>query len=98
MRSPSSRRSKLLSDSGVMDERGLTYAALILLGTHAALTRHLAEAEVVFEYRSSETAGPANQRENFRRGFLLYYDRLWELVNLRTTHSISKMACSCTTF
>ena len=27
--------------------------------------------------------GPANQREEFRQGFLLFYDRIWELVNLR---------------
>jgi ATP-dependent DNA helicase RecG len=36
-----------------------------------------------FEYRSSEAAGPASQREEFRRGFLHYYDRLWEVINLR---------------
>jgi ATP-dependent DNA helicase RecG len=74
---------QLLSDSGLVDGHGVTYAALILLGTRTALARHLADAEVVFEYRSSETAGPANQRENFRLGFLLFCDRLWELINLR---------------
>ena len=36
-----------------------------------------------FHRRSSEAVGPASQREEFRKGFLLYYDRLWELVNLR---------------
>ena len=61
----------------------MTYAALVLLGNHPALGRYLANAEVIFEYRSSEAPGPASQREEFRRGFLLYHDRLWELVNLR---------------
>lgn len=74
---------QLLSDAGLCDERGVTYAALVLLGTRTALERYLADAEVIFEYRATETAGPANQRENFRQGFLQFYDRLWDLVNLR---------------
>lgn len=74
---------QLLSDADLVTDDGVTYAALILLGTHASLGKHLAQAEVVFEYRSSEAAGPASQREEFREGFLLFYDRLWELINLR---------------
>ncbi len=74
---------QLLRDAELMTERGVTYAALVLLGTHGALGQHLAQAEMVFEYRSSEAPGPAGQREEFRKGFLLYHDQLWELVNLR---------------
>lgn len=74
---------QLLRDAELVTDEGITYAALVLLGTHAALGRRLAQAEVVFEYRSSEAPGPAGQREEFREGFLLYYDRLWQLVNLR---------------
>lgn len=74
---------QLLRDAELVTEDGVTYAALILFGTRAALGRHLAQAEIVFEYRSSEAPGPANQREEFREGFLLFHDRLWQLVNLR---------------
>jgi ATP-dependent DNA helicase RecG len=74
---------QLLSDAELLDERGVTFAALILLGSRRALGRFLAQAELVFEYRSMEAAGPANQRLEFREGFLLYYDKLWETVNLR---------------
>ncbi len=74
---------QLLLDAELLTENGLTYAALILLGTRAAIGRHLAQAEIVFEYRSTEAAGPASQREEFRNGFLSFYDRIWELVNLR---------------
>lgn len=73
----------LLRDAELITEAGITYAALVLMGTHGALGRFLAQAELVFEYRSSEAAGPANQREEFRSGFFLWYDRLWELINLR---------------
>jgi ATP-dependent DNA helicase RecG len=74
---------QLLRDAELVTSEGITYAALILLGTRAGLGRHLAQAEVVFEYRATPRPGPANQREEFRQGFLSFYDRLWELVNLR---------------
>jgi len=74
---------QLLRDAELLVDGGITYAALILFGTREALGRHLANAEVIFEYRSSEQPGPASQREEFRQGVLLSYDRLWELVNLR---------------
>lgn len=74
---------QVLADAELTVDGGVTYAALILFGTRAALGRHLAQAEVVFEYRSSEASGPASQREEFREGFFLFQDRLWSLVDLR---------------
>ena len=72
-----------LRNAELLDDGSVTFAALVLFGTRAALTRYLAQAEVVFEYRSSEAAGPAQDREEFREGFLLYHDRLWDRINLR---------------
>jgi len=43
----------------------------------------LAQAEVIFEYRSDESAGPAQQRKEYRAGFLSFHDDLWDTVNLR---------------
>lgn len=60
-----------------------TYAALILFGTRACLGRHLPQAEIVFEYRSSEASGPAADRIEFREGFFLVYDALWDAINRR---------------
>ena len=74
---------QLLQDAELVTKVGVTYAALVLLGTKAALSKYLAAAEIVFEYRSSEAPGPASQREEFRCAFLLAYDRVWELINLR---------------
>jgi ATP-dependent DNA helicase RecG len=74
---------RLLSDAELVVDGRITYAALILLGTRAALGRHLGQAEIVFEYRSSEAPGPAAQRQEFRQGFLLTLDEIWRLVNLR---------------
>ena len=74
---------QLLSDSELLTRDGLTYAALILLGTKEALGRLLAQSEVVFEYRSSDATGPAQHRQEFRQGFFSFYDDLWNLINLR---------------
>ena len=72
-----------LADAELMVDGELTHAALILFGTRSALGRHLAQAEIVFEYRSSEASGAAQDRTEFREGFFLIHDRLWEKINLR---------------
>lgn len=74
---------RLLTDAELLVNGRLTYAALILLGTHAALGRLLAQAEIVFEYRSNEVPGPAAARHEFRQGFLPVLDEVWRLINLR---------------
>lgn len=74
---------QLLRDAGAITKDGVTYAALILFGTRDLLRQHLAQAEIIFEYRSSDASGPAAQREEFTVGFFSCYNRLWELINLR---------------
>jgi ATP-dependent DNA helicase RecG len=74
---------QLLVDAELIIDGGITFAALILFGTPRALGQYLPQAEVIFEYRSSEASGPAAQRENIRRGFFSYQDELWSLINLR---------------
>ena len=73
-------REQLLNDAEALVDGSLTYAALILFGTRKALGRHLAQAEVIFEYRSSDASGPAQQRKEFRQGFFSFYDELWKLI------------------
>ncbi len=74
---------QLLQDAEAVAGENITYAALILFGTYNALGRHLAQAEVVFEYRSSEAPGPAQQRKEYRQAFFSFYDDLWNTINLR---------------
>ena len=61
----------------------VTLASLVLFGTSQALGRYLAQSEVIFEYRGNEASIPYQQRQEFREGFLLWFDRIWELINLR---------------
>ena len=74
---------RLLGDAEVLTSKGFTYAALILFGTPKALGKYLAQAEVIFEYRSSRVTGPAQQRVEYREGFFSFYNDLWEKINLR---------------
>lgn len=74
---------QILRDIEVITDRGVTYAALILFGTHKALGKYLAQAEVIFEYRSNDVTGPAQQRIEYRQGFFTFYNKLWEKINLR---------------
>ena len=67
---------QLLRDCEAVTEDGITYAALALFGKRKSLGKYLPQAEIIFEYRSSEASGPASQREEFRVGFFACYDRL----------------------
>lgn len=74
---------QLLEDAELIRDGRITYAALALLGSHRGLGRHLAQAEVIFEYRSSEASIAFQERREFREGFLGIHDALWELINKR---------------
>lgn len=78
-----STHEQLLHDCAAITDEGVTYAALILFGKKSTLDKFLPQSEIIFEYRSSNASGPANQREELRMGFFSCYDRLWELINLR---------------
>lgn len=74
---------QLLADAELIYGEEVTHAALILFGTRHALGRHLGQAEVILEYRSSDASIPFQMREEFREGFFAFYDRLWKLLNER---------------
>ncbi len=72
-----------LVNAELMVDGQVTIAALILFGTRTALGRYLAQAELVFEYRSSEASGPAADREEYREGFFLWQEAIWKKIDLR---------------
>jgi ATP-dependent DNA helicase RecG len=74
---------QLLEDAELLQDGNLTNAALIFCGTKAALGRYLAQAEVIFEYRSTEASLAHQQRIEYRQGFLGILDSLWTTLNLR---------------
>jgi len=54
-----------------------------LFGKKDTLGKIFGQAEVIFEYRSSNASGPAQQRKEFRQGFFTFYSELWDLINQR---------------
>jgi len=76
-------KKQLLDDAELVVDGEVTYAALVLLGTHRALGRHLAHSEVIFEYRSSEASTPFQQRKEWRQGFFLFDEELWNVIDTR---------------
>ena len=74
---------QVLRNIEVLGDAGITIAGLILFGNREAIRTHLAQSEIVFEYRANDAAGPAQQRENLTGPFFLIFEKLWELINLR---------------
>lgn len=74
---------QLLADAEALVDGGVTLAGLVLFGSRPTLRKHLPQAEVVVEYRSSEESGPAQQRKEYQAGFFSYYEDLWNTLNLR---------------
>ena len=74
---------RLLKDAELIMDKGITNAALILLGKHKSLGRFLPQSEIIFEYRSKDISIPYQQREEYRNAFFLILDDLWETINMR---------------
>ena len=74
---------QLLEDAGLTDNGRVTYAALVLLGTPQAVRRLLPQAEVIFEYRNSDSVIECQDRVEYRAGFFLWRNDIWEKINAR---------------
>ena len=76
---------QILRDCEALTSNGLTNAAVILFGRSEAVGRLLPQSEIIYEYRLSEEAGPADSRVEFRKGFFLGYEELWNQIAQRNT-------------
>lgn len=74
---------KVLRNVGLADHRGITYAALILLGKPAAITRYLPDAETIFEWRNDPKQTHYDFRRNWRAPFVGIDDEIWDTINVR---------------
>jgi ATP-dependent DNA helicase RecG len=73
---------QLLRDTELLLPDGsLANAALVLFGTRQAVRRHLAQAELVYEFRNTAASGPADLRLEFQEGFFAWHEVLWQQVN-----------------
>lgn len=79
---------QLLEDALLTDEGRITHAALVLLAKPDSLTRLLPQAELIYEYRNSDSSIEYQDRAEYRAGFFLWGNVAWEKINARNeTHS-----------
>jgi ATP-dependent DNA helicase RecG len=82
---------QMMEDLGLTIDGEPTVAALVLLARPESLMRLPAQAEVVFEYRSQPSSLRYQQRREFRQGFLLCHDDLWDAIDARNdVHQIQE--------
>jgi ATP-dependent DNA helicase RecG len=76
-------RAELLAGLELADERGVTYAALLLLGNENIIKRFAPNCELVWEFRKHASDIEFVARKEYKQPFVMYFDALWEQVDSR---------------
>ncbi len=75
----------MLADLQLMSDGGVTNAAVLLFGTEQTLYRAVPDAEIIFEWRNNDNDIAYGERRNWRKGFMLAKDEIWDAINARNT-------------
>jgi ATP-dependent DNA helicase RecG len=75
----------MLSDLQLTQDGSVTNAAVLLFGTEQTLYRAVPDAEIIFEWRNSENEIAYGERRNWRQGFMIVKDEIWNAINARNT-------------
>lgn len=76
---------QLLSDLNLITNRGITKAAILLIGKKEAVHRYMPHATIRLEYRDNEADIEFKHRILYEDCFYLALDRLWNDINARNT-------------
>lgn len=71
---------RFLTDLTLLRDDKLTYAGVILLAKKEFLDRHLAQAEISFEYRNNASDIQYVERIDFREPFILSIQKIWDKI------------------
>lgn len=74
---------QILSDLQLITDKGVTNAAVILLGKEDFIKRVYPQASVMLEYRHSESQITFDNRISYSQPFFIMIDRLWHDIDLR---------------
>jgi ATP-dependent DNA helicase RecG len=72
---------QILSDLGLSNTQGLTYAALILLGKVEAIGQHLPQSRIIREFRNEDTQIHHDSRDVFEGPLYKVIDLVWAAIN-----------------
>lgn len=76
---------QMLQDIGMIKDKKLTNAALLLFGAEDILRDHIPDAEIIFEWRNNATDIRYGARKSWRSGFLVVIDDVWSTISARNT-------------
>lgn len=74
---------KTLRAIGLLSEKRLNYASLILFGKKEKVDELLPGSEIIFEWRQDSKKIPYDYRKNWREPFFKIYNDIWETINAR---------------
>jgi len=74
---------KALRALGLLTDKGLNYASLILFGKKEKIDQFLPGNEIIFEWRHDAGKTAHDFRKNWREPFFKIYDEIWETINAR---------------
>ena len=73
----------VLRDLHLINDKGITRAALVLLGTEDAIREYVPNAVIRLEYRETEAEVEFRMREEYNDCFYSCVERLWHDINVR---------------
>jgi len=74
---------QLLTDLGLIHDKKMTNASLILLGSEKSLKKIFPHAEIRFQYKENKNKVRADFSSIFHGGYIGYSNLLWEIINSR---------------
>lgn len=74
---------KVIRSLELMNDYGVTNAAVLLVGKKSLIDKILPCAEIIFEWRQDPKKIAYDYREEWRKPFLLIYEQLWQVLNQR---------------
>lgn len=74
---------KTLRSIGLLSEKGLNYASLILFGKKEKIDELAPGSEIIFEWRHDSKKIAYDFRKNWREPFFKIYNDIWETINAR---------------
>lgn len=77
---------QILNDLGLVTHRGITRAAILLVGKTEAIRRYMPHATIRLEYRNKEANIEFDHRIVYDDCFYLVIDRLWNDINARNSN------------
>jgi ATP-dependent DNA helicase RecG len=76
---------KVLQSVGILTDKGLNFAGLILFGKKEKLDELLPDSEIIFEWRQNSTNIAHDYRVSWREPLFVIFDSIWETVNARNS-------------